>query len=323
MGNCFSPRQAREWLEEYIKEQGREVILDKCWWHRFKRKHFEEMTVMKINSLEASRAQVTKDDISSHFQKLHEKLQRCHYPQQVVNMDESGFVQRPNKNTTRNCICIKRCPVTPSFIDENDSCHISIVAAVTLNGQSLTPLLISTTEKPPSEVINSPLGNQFHWFKTKKGYLTEEAMLYWINNIYLPYIKYAKQLIRDEDAVPLLIMDGLKAHQTVKVNQLLQENGIEVLILPPHSSHLVQCLDLCFFGIMKKHYKLCRSQLFQNDNKKAQKIERILKSFYTASFQTIIMTGWKASGIDFIYEKGSITKIALNKNRVIEKLINQ
>ena len=148
-------------------------------------------------------------------------------------------------------------------------------------------------------------------------------MLYWINNIYLPYIKYTKQLIRDEDAVPLLIMDGIKAHQTVKVNQLLQENGIEVLILPPHSSHLVQCLDLCFFGIMKKHYKLCRSQLFQNENKKAQKIERILKSFYTASFQTIIMAGWKASGIDFIYEKGNITKIALNKNRVIEKLINQ
>lgn len=141
-------------------------------------------------------------------------------------------------------------------------------------------------------------------------------MLYWINNIYLPYIKYTKQLIRDEDAVPLLIMDGIKAHQTVKVNQLLQENGIEVLILPPHSSHLVQCLDLCFFGIMKKLYKLCRSQLFQ-------KIERILKSFYTASFQTIIMAGWKASGIDFIYEKGNITKIALNKNRVIEKLINQ
>ena len=323
MGDCLCPRQARDWLETYIKEQGRDVTLDKRWWYRFKRKYQEEMSVTKIRSLESSRAQVSKVDIDDHFQKLDEKLRKSHYPQLIVNMDESGFIQRPNKNTTRNCICIKKCPVAPSFLDESDSNHISIVVGVTLSGQTLTPLLVSTTEKPPQEVINSPLGNKFHWFKTKRGYLNEEGMLFWLNNIYIPYINYMKSLIDDENAQPLLIFDGLKAHLTVKVNNLLESNGIDVLILPPHSSHLVQCLDLCFFGIMKKHYKLCRSQLFQKNNRKAQKIERILKSFYTASFPTIIFAGWKESGIDFTFVNGNISKISINKNRVIEKLINQ
>lgn len=33
MGDCFS----RKWLEEYFKEQGRDVELDKCWLYRFKK----------------------------------------------------------------------------------------------------------------------------------------------------------------------------------------------------------------------------------------------------------------------------------------------
>ena len=323
IGDCFCPRQARDWLESYIKQLGRDVILDKNWWYRFKLKYNEDLTVTKIRSLEASRAKVSKSDIDEHFQRLHEKLTNCHYPQLIVNVDESGFVQRPNKNTTRNCICLKSCHVAPSFLDENDSNHISIVAGVTLSGQALIPLLISTTEKPPQEVINSPLGNKFFWFKTKSGYLNEEAMLFWLNNIYIPYINSTRSQIEDESAQSLLIFDGLKAHSTVKVNNLLESNGLDVLVLPPHSSHLFQCLDLCFFGIMKKHYKFCRSQLFQGNNRKAQKIERILKSYYTASFPTIIYSGWKASGIDITFENGNITKISINKNRVIEKLINQ
>lgn len=28
-GNCFSPKQARQWMEEFVKEQGREVDLDR------------------------------------------------------------------------------------------------------------------------------------------------------------------------------------------------------------------------------------------------------------------------------------------------------
>ena len=43
------------------------------------------MSVMKINSPESSHAHIIKDDISSHFQKLHGKLQRCHYPQDSFN----------------------------------------------------------------------------------------------------------------------------------------------------------------------------------------------------------------------------------------------
>lgn len=73
---------------------------------------------------------------------------------------------------------MKKCCVPPTFRDEVDGNHISIVASVTLSGKSLQSLLLSTTEKPPKEVTESVLQNDFLWMKTKKGYLNEEVMIY-------------------------------------------------------------------------------------------------------------------------------------------------
>ena len=73
---------------------------------------------------------------------------------------------------------------------------------------------------------------------------------------------------------------------------------------------------------MKKHYKIAQSYLFTKDQKKARKIEKIIKAFYTACFPPIILAGWKASGIDISYTNGNIDKISLNRTRVIAKLIN-
>ena len=46
---------------------------------------------------------------------------------------------------------------------------------------------------------------------------------------------------------------------------------------------------------MKKPFRISSSQFFQSDQKKAQKIEHFLKSYYTANFLAIIFGGWKAS----------------------------
>lgn len=126
------------------------------------------LNVMKVHSLESSRADVTHDAINSHFDNLNSAFMTARAPPLTINMDESGFSTRPNKNSTKNCICLKKCSAPPTFRDEVDGKHISIVAAVTLSGHSLKPLLISTTEKPPKEVMESAIGNEFMWIKTKK-----------------------------------------------------------------------------------------------------------------------------------------------------------
>ena len=322
-GDCMSPYEARCWLEDHIKEKGRDVQLDRFWWYRFKRKHQDHFNVMKTHSLESCRADVSTDDINNHFQKFNSLITTPRAPQLILNMDESGFSQRPNKNATKNCICIKSCKVPPTFRDDRDGNHISIVASVTLSGRPLKPLLLSTTEKPPKEVTDSILGDDFLWFKTKKGYLNEAAMIYWIEQVLLPYVNHMKHFFPPDSVRPLLIFDGLKAHLTENVTRMFSENSIDILTLPPHASHLLQCLDLSFFGVMKRQFRITQSYLFRRDQKSARKIEKILKSFHTASFPSVILAGWKESGIDFTIKNGKIISLSLNKNRVMTKLLKQ
>ena len=53
----------------------------------------------------------------------------------------------------------------------------------------------------------------------------------------------------------LLIMDGHGSHKTKKFRETCEDNNIIPLYLPPHSTHLLQPLDLGIFGPIKYGYK--------------------------------------------------------------------
>jgi len=47
----------------------------------------------------------------------------------------------------------------------------------------------------------------------------------------------------------LLVFDGLKAHISLKLIEMVEKNDILLYCLPPHSSHLLQPLDLSVFRL--------------------------------------------------------------------------
>lgn len=96
-------------------------------------------------------------------------------------------------------------------------------------------------------------------------------MLFWIKSIYVPYLEIQKSKY-GQNIRPLLIMDSLKSHQTDEVFQLL---NVKTLFQPPHSSHLLQCLELSVFGAMKIHYKNY-FQKIKKDQKKKKKSFKII-----------------------------------------------
>lgn len=319
-GDCMSPREARMWLQNFASNYGKFVVLDRKWWYNFKRKYKDLLMVLKIHSLENKRFGVTKEQVNDYFDRLQQEIIKCPYPPIIINVDESGFIRRPCKNKSKNCVFRKDCPCNPCFRDADDGNHVSVVGAVTLSGIALTPMLISTTKNPPGEIKNTVLENKFTWYHTTSGYLNTDAMIYWINTILIPYLELATSSSEDELS-PLLLFDNLKSHLSERVTDLLNEKHIRFCCLPPHSSHLLQVLDLSFFGSMKMHYKICESSLFHKDSKMACKIEKILKAYYFSCFPTIIMAGWIESGFDLIYSNGNIKYYSFDRNRVISKLI--
>ena len=56
-------------------------------------------------------------------------------------------------------------------------------------------------------------------------------------------------------------MDGHGSHKTKKFRETCEDNNIIPLYLPPHSTHLLQPLDLGIFGPIKYGYKAKLSKL--------------------------------------------------------------
>jgi hypothetical protein len=52
----------------------------------------------------------------------------------------------------------------------------------------------------------------------------------------------------------LLVLDGHESHHSVEFEEYCKENNIITLCMPPHSSHLLQPLDVGCFGPLKKAY---------------------------------------------------------------------
>jgi hypothetical protein len=71
-----------------------------------------------------------------------------------MNMDQTGLSVRPMKDKSRKLVSLKSCAVRRTFHEENQVSHVSLVATVTLAGQTLNPLMLTTTDLPfKSEVL--------------------------------------------------------------------------------------------------------------------------------------------------------------------------
>ena len=146
-------------------------------------------------------------------------------------------------------------------------------------------------------------------------------MMAWMRKILFPYINEQRVSLGNQGLPALLIMDGLKAHLMNDIANELTQNNVLTVCLPAHSSHLLQVLDLSIFGPMKLYYRNAKSKLFENSNRKmAKKIEKIINSFYHATYMGNIYSGWNESGVTLNFMNGRLTSVGINRAKVLVKL---
>ncbi len=89
--------------------------------------------------------------------------------------------------------------------------------------------------------FGGPLGTRFA--VSHNGWMTTEAFTDWLRSLFIPSLPHERPV--------LLLLDGHSSHIGYDVRQLATENGITMLKLPPHTTHLLQPLDVGFFNRMK------------------------------------------------------------------------
>lgn len=83
---------------------------------------------------------------------------------------------------------------------------------------------------------------------TSNGWMETEVFQNYFQRTFLPAIGNERPV--------LPIYHGHSTHLGIELINLAQENGVHILKLPPHSSHLLQPLDLSVFKSLKTRWDM-------------------------------------------------------------------
>jgi hypothetical protein len=81
------------------------------------------------------------------------------------------------------------------------------------------------------------------------GWTSDEIGLRWLEKLFIPSTSS-----RTKGKYRLLILDGHGSHLTPKFDEICEKNDIIPICMPPHSSHLLQPLDIGCFAALKRSY---------------------------------------------------------------------
>ena len=127
------------------------------------------------------------------------------------------------------------------------------------------------------------------------GWTTDALGLHWLKNTFDRYTRN-----RTTGRYRLLIFDGHGSHVTPEFNQYCSQNSIIVLCMPPHSSHLLQPLDVSCISVLKRSYgNAVEAQMRAGINHIDKNDFTVLyQQARTTSFSpATILSGFKSTGL--------------------------
>lgn len=212
-------------------------------------------------------------------------------PNKIWNLDKKSVSLDPSKTKVVGGIGLPCSRTTYGSGKEN----ITVLTAVNADGKKLTPLVVFKGKHIWDQWMADKKDDfdfDISYAASKRGWMESQIFYNYMKDIFIPSFGDERPL--------LLIYDGHSTHVDVNVVELAIKNDVTILKLPPHTSHLLQPLDLAVFKSVKISWnaKLVRWQR-ENVGRKLQKkefAEMFAEIWHNCSRQ-IIINGFKKVGI--------------------------
>jgi hypothetical protein len=235
------------------------------WVPRFIQRH-PHLTVAIGRRIESVRMDgATKPVLDAWFDAYRKLIQEYKITQEnTYNMDESGFSIGTMESTR---IILDSTLRTKHQAHPGRQEWVSMVECICADGTILPPLGIFKGKTVVQNWIPATVINQ--WFSANtKGWTSNIHGLEWLKRVFEPITR-----TKAKGEYRLLICDGHDSHISGSFIAHCLQNKILLLILPPHTSHLLQPLDVAFFGPLKGRLTAALSHLNQAQLVRIQKFE--------------------------------------------------
>ncbi|CAC5411815.1 unnamed protein product [Mytilus coruscus] len=125
--------------------------------------------------------------------------------------------------------------------------HITLLACASAAGGFMPNMLIFTKSLPCGRYA-SEMPKDWLYATAENGYITRDLFENWFEKVFIPSIGLRRP--------NLLIIDNHSSHLSIPVIDMAIEHGIEILGLPPHTSHFLQPLDQIFHPLRSGYSEL-------------------------------------------------------------------
>lgn len=260
------------------------------WFLSFRKRN--HLSIKLPQSIEHSRCDQTNPwviyDFFEKITDLVEKLGLKGKPGQIFNCDETSFCHDPSKTRVVGAVNQKSQRKTSTSGGENTTTLLCVSA----EGKMLPLLCVFKGKSVMEGWIDNEVPTQTAIAASERGWMETKLFYNWFKDVFLTNIGAERPV--------LLLYDGHSTHISTNLIQLAQQNEVTIVKLPPHTTHVLQPLDVAVFKGLKQKWdkELCKWQR-QNPRKKIPKQDFI--SLLTNVAQDVssmsIINGFRTTGI--------------------------
>jgi hypothetical protein len=213
--------------------------------------------------------------------------------QDIYNFDEAGFAM--GVIATAKVVTSSEAKNRPKTIQPGNREWVSIIQGVNSYGWALPPFIIFKAQNHLSAWYeDSGLPDDWVITLSENGWTSNSIGYEWIQH----FDQHTNS--RTIGTYRLLILDGHESHLSAQFQHYCTEQKIITLCMPPHSSHILQPLDVSCFAPLKLSYGKQIETFVRNQLNHITKLEFLsaFKEAFKATFtEQNIKSGFRATGL--------------------------
>ena len=224
------------------------VIIGEHWVNRYIQRH-PELKSRYTRKYDYQRAKCEDPKlIQGWFTRVKETIQKYGIlTEDIYNMDETGF-QMGVTSTAKVVGGFETKENYAKAPQPGNREWVTAIISINASGWVLPPQIIFAAADHQS-LWYDDLPENYVVSVSKNGWTTDQLGIEWLQKIFEPYTAP-----RTIGGYRLLILDGHGSHATAEFDRFCMEKKIIPLYMPPHSSHLLQPLDVSCFSPLKHLY---------------------------------------------------------------------
>ena len=160
-------------------------------------------------------------------------------PQLCFNSDETSVeISKPRK------IIIPPGEQEGHKVDKfHFSCHISAMVTINAAGDDFVPYIIVPLKNMPKDLTPLVAGGKIDIGGSDNGWINDECFECWAKKFIERVIEIRKTYHFDQKQKAILFLDGHCSRNNRHVMDIFKKANIEVIIFPPHLTHIMQPFD--------------------------------------------------------------------------------